>query len=252
MTTPRPDREPTVVFIAQLGTGGDSWQPVIDHMETGANTFTYDRPGTGSRPPRPAPNPPLPYSAFAAELEQLLEQSGITGPLVVVGHSVGSLIARVFVDRNLDRIAGVVHVDGSIPRLSLWPAVDYPQSPDGDGPDATHFDRLAGEVEVLDAQVPDVSSAVIARTPGHWDDGWPAEKLDPIWLAYQRQLARQHRALLITATDAGHQIPDEAPALVAHVVDQVVRCARTGARLPFAGREELAAAGGAVTPLPGR
>jgi len=139
MITINPGGSPTIVFISQLGVDGSSWQPIIDLLQTGAASVTYDRPGIGAAPARPAPNPPLPYSAFADELAQLLAENEVAGPLVVVGHSVGSLIARMFVDRNPERIAGVVHVDGSIPRLSLWPAVNNEQSPDGDGPDATHF-----------------------------------------------------------------------------------------------------------------
>jgi pimeloyl-ACP methyl ester carboxylesterase len=219
MTTPQSDH-PTVVFISQLGTDGASWQPVIDKLTTEAPTFTYDRPGTGSAPPDP--NPPLPYSAFAAELEQLLGLREVDGKLVIVGHSVGSLIARVFVHRNLDRIAGIVHVDGSIPRCSLWPAVDFPQPPDGDGPDATQFDNLTGEIEVVEALEPHVPAAVVTRSLGRWEPPWPNETCDPLWTAYQRQLARLHRCPLVVAKNAGHQIPGEAPALVAHLIDGVL------------------------------
>lgn len=241
---PTTNDSPTVVFISQLGTDGATWQPVIDGIRKPVATFTYDRPGTGCCPPRLAPNPPLPYSAFAAELEVLLGDAGITGPLVVVGHSVGSLIARVFADRNLDRIAGSVHVDGSIPRLSLWPAVNFPQSPDGDGPDATHFDRLAGEVEVVESLVPDAPAMVITRTPGRWDDPWPVDKLDPLWLAYQRQLARQHRAPLVVADDAGHQIPREAPGLVAHCIDEVLDNWQRKTSIALLDHDAVSAAGG--------
>jgi pimeloyl-ACP methyl ester carboxylesterase len=62
----------------------------------------------------------LPYSAFAVELADLLDQQTVTGPLVVVGHSFGSLIARMFAARHPHRVAGMVHVDGSIPRGVLW------------------------------------------------------------------------------------------------------------------------------------
>jgi hypothetical protein len=212
---------PTVVFISQLGGDGASWQPVIDRLTCGAATFTYDRPGTGNAPPRPAPNPPLPYSAMAAELEALLpaEESG----LVLVGHSIGSLIARVFADRNPRRIAGMVHLDGSIPRVNTWPAYDEKPDPDGDGPRATRFDLLTGEIEVVASLVPPVPAAVVVRTPGWWSSGDPPPGLDPLWTAYQRQLARHHGTPLIVASDAGHQIPEEAPRLVAHVIDAVTR-----------------------------
>ena len=83
---------PPVVLIAQLGTGGHSWAPVLDHLE-GLATFIYDRPGTGDAPPRPTPNPAIPHSVFAAELASVLEQHRVPSPAVVVGHSFGSLIA---------------------------------------------------------------------------------------------------------------------------------------------------------------
>ena len=243
-------QSPPVVFIAQLGTGGDSWQPVIGLLTCSATTCTYDRPGTGTAPPRPAPNPPLPYSAFADELAALLADHDVVEPVVVVGHSVGDLIVRVFASRYPDRVAGVVHIDGSIPRLNLWPAVMIPQSPDGDGPDATHFDILAGEIEILDGQPLRVPSAVISRTPGRWASEWLPTKSDPLWTAYQRQLARLWDAPRIIATDAGHQIPDEAPRLVAHVIDRVVQAART--KQPFSFDEvTLGDVGGVVEHQPG-
>jgi pimeloyl-ACP methyl ester carboxylesterase len=227
MMTVNVGSSPPIVFIAQLGTGGDSWKPVIDLLKLGATTVTYDRPGTGDAPGRPAPNPALPYSAFADELVALLDQADISEPVVLVGHSFGGLIARMFADRNPHRLAGMVHVDGSIPRGVLWPPVDWPPSPDGDGPAATDIDRLRGEVEILEAHVPPRPTAVVTRSPGWLYPGYPPE-VNIVWTGYQRLLARQSSAPLIVADDAGHQIPREAPALVAHVVDRVTEAARSG------------------------
>lgn len=229
----------TVVFVAPLGTGGDSWKPVVDRLRSGAPTFTYDRPGTGDAPPRPEPNPPLPYSHMAAELEDLLADRAAE-KLVLVGHSVGSLIVRMFADRNPGRVAGIVHLDGSIPRLNTWPALDEPPDPDGDEPGATEFDLLAGEIEVVESLVPPVPAAVVARTPGWWDPGEPPPGVDELWTAYQRQLAHQHGTPLIVALDSGHQIPREAPGLAAFVIDAVTR----GHRFSAADEAALRAVGG--------
>jgi len=218
---------PPVVFIAQLGGGGALWKPVIDLLTTGPTTVAYDRPGTGNAPPRPAPNPALPYSAFAEELAVLLADHGVTEPSVIVGHSVGSLIARVFADRHPGRVAGMVHVDGSVPRLNLWPAIEELEGPDGDGPTATAFDVVAGEVEILDARMPQVPSVVVSRGPGIWPLKWNPAQAEPLWHAYQRQLARQWAAPRVLAAGAGHQIPAEAPRLVAHVIDAIVEAVRT-------------------------
>ncbi|MGK5682462.1 hypothetical protein [Actinoplanes sp. URMC 104] len=162
-----------------------------------------------------------------------------------MGHSVGSLIARVFTGRNQRRVIGAVHVDGSIPRLALWPVVDIPQPPDGDGPDATHFDTLTGEVEVLQSRrASEVRSAVVTRTPGRWEPPWPAEALDPLWLAHQRRLAWSLDTPLIVAADAGHQIPDEAPELVAYLIDEVIDHCRRDLTMLMPDQERLAVAGG--------
>ncbi len=245
MLTIHDGESPTLVFIAQNGTGGGSWKPVIDRLTCGSAVITYDRPGTGAAPPRTAPNPPLPYSRHAAELAALLDHHQQRGPFVLVGHSVGSLIARMFAHADPSSTAGMVHVDGSIPRLSLWPAGPANQPTDGPSDEATAWDVLAGETEIIQADAPEVPTAVITRTPGRWPDGYPGA--DPLWTAYQRQLARQTRAPLVIADNAGHQIPREAPELVAYVIDRVVLAAQL--RLPWSlPLDELAAHGGRLDP----
>jgi pimeloyl-ACP methyl ester carboxylesterase len=240
--TANAESAPTVVFVSQAGGDGGSWQPVIDRLVTDPATFTYDRPGIGGCPPRPAPNPALPYSAFADELATLL--SGRRDGAVLVGHSVGSLIARMYAAANPSLVAGMVHVDGSIPRLSLWPV--HPGEPlgDGDGPEATVFDWLAGEIEVVEAEGPRVATTVVTRTPGRWPAGISLG-VDPLWTAYQRQLARHCGAPLIVADDAGHQIPAEAPALVGYAIDAVVAAVRSGSPVTT-DAAALAAAGGSL------
>jgi pimeloyl-ACP methyl ester carboxylesterase len=218
---------PPVVFIAQLGTGGDSWKPVIQLMRSGTTTVTYDRPGTGNCPTRPAETPPLPYSTYADELVAMLDEHDVGEPAVVVAHSIGCLIARVLTGRHSDRVAGMVFIDGSIPRRTLWPAGPLDQPPDGDHPHASHFDTLAGEIEVLEAVIPPMPAAVIMRTPGRWPENYTAGA-DALWIAHQRHLARQFQAPLIVASDTGHQIPREAPALVALTADAIVNAVRTG------------------------
>ena len=75
-----PGKDPPVVFVSQMDTDGASWRSVIDRLASGPVTVTYDRPGIGDCPPRPAPNPALPYSAFAAELVEVLVGCGLAGP----------------------------------------------------------------------------------------------------------------------------------------------------------------------------
>jgi pimeloyl-ACP methyl ester carboxylesterase len=239
-----PGPSPPVVFVAQLGTGGESWQPVLKWLPQ-ASTFVYDRPGTGAAPPRPAPNPALPYSAFARELAGLLDEHGVTEPVVLVGHSVGCLIARVFADRHPARVAGFVAVDGSIPqfRVGELPA----ESLDGEEPHGTRFDYVAGEVEVMTARVPRVPAVVVSRRPRWWVNDFadiPHPAIDELWQLSQRILADEWHAPLVVA-DAGHQVPDERPGLVAYLIEAVLHACRTGTAVSL-DRARLAETGGTL------
>ena len=155
-----------IVFVSQLGCGADIWKPVLDYM-AGYDTVTYDRPGTGSALPRPAPNPAIPHSVFAAELAGVLNQRQVNSPVVLVGHSFGGLIARVFAATWPGRIAGLVMVDSSIPPMHL--TQDEDPKIDGDGPDATEIDAVRGHAEIIAGRLPNVPALVLTRTPGTWD-----------------------------------------------------------------------------------
>ena len=218
---------PPVVFIAQLGTGGDSWKPVLDRLP-GVAAFTYDRPGTGNAPGRPEPNPALPHSVFARELADLLEQHHLTRPAVVVGHSFGGNIAKVYAGQHPERIAGLVFVDSSIPQTFLHPNKE--PTVDGDGPDATVVDTVRGQVDILTAELPRVPAAVLARTHGTWDgvNAPPHPAIEDLWRVSQQHLARQFKRPLIAGDNVSHQIPDEAPGLVAYAISAVVDAVRHG------------------------
>ncbi|SNY54471.1 alpha/beta fold hydrolase [Paractinoplanes atraurantiacus] len=203
----------TVVFIAYLGGEGSVWQPVLDVLPDGIRAFTYDRPGLGDAPPRPAPNPPLSYHAFADELAAELPP----GRVVLVGHSFGALIARAFASRYPERVAGFVCVDGSLPQLTLLP--DGKPLDDG----GTELDLITGQVEMLTAVIPDVPTVVLVRQRGWWSTGKPPHPaIDDLWHVSQRLLAEQWHAPVIVAERSGHMIPAHQPALVVYAIELVL------------------------------
>ncbi|HEY0533066.1 MAG TPA: alpha/beta hydrolase [Actinoplanes sp.] len=235
--------DPPVVLVAGLGFTRESWHPVIELLRSGSSTFAYDRPGIGEAPGRADPARPVSYGVLAEELAELLEESGVEKPMVLVGHSMGANVVRVFADRHPAWVAGLVFADGSLPRLAL-PAGDEPPLHDGDRPRASPIDTLAGEVEVRKSTPPPVPAVVLGRTPGWWSSGpIPHPALDALWQMNQRELADEHHAPLIIATDAGHHLPREAPALVAYAIDLVVRAVRTNSD-PAPTEAEMAAVGG--------
>lgn len=235
---------PPVVFISQLGTGGDSWQPIVDLLPD-AFTVTYDRPGTGDAPPRAGVTWPLAHGAFAAELAELLEREAVTEQIVLVGHSFGGSIARVYAGTFPQRVAGLVFIDSSIPQSFLTPGDQAWR--DGDGPGATEIDTVTGQVDILSARIPQVPAAVMARAHGRWDGANqpPHPAVEDLWRVSQRVLAKQYQAPLIITRNTGHQIPGEAPRLTAHVIGTVVKAARVGGPVVF-DETRLGALGGDI------
>jgi pimeloyl-ACP methyl ester carboxylesterase len=99
---------PTVVVVS----GGFSFdwglvQPTIAQL---TRICTYDPAGTAWSDPLPPDTAPS-CTDRVNELHHLLENAGIKGPYVLVGFSIGGLVARLYALRYPDDISGMAIVD---------------------------------------------------------------------------------------------------------------------------------------------
>jgi len=104
---------PTVMIDAGLGDWSTGWGYVQQGVAKSARVCTYDRAGWGWSDAGPLPRD---AAQSAKELHTLLQNAGIPGPYVMVGHSLGGLGVRVFVHDYASEIAGVVLIDSMTPR----------------------------------------------------------------------------------------------------------------------------------------
>ena len=99
---------PAVVLEAGIAATSLSWclvRPLVAQFTT---VVSYDRAGFGwSESPRHG----CTAADAAADLAGLLDRCGVSGPFVLVGHSFGGLVVRVFQQRAPERVAGMVLVD---------------------------------------------------------------------------------------------------------------------------------------------
>src|SRR5207247_9461711 len=104
-----PDALP--IFL-ETGLGGSSadWGFVQPEVSRFTQVCSYDRAGMGYSDPGPSPRT---TRRIARELAQLLDRSGISGPAVLVGASIGGLTARVFASEYRERAGRVLLVDAS-------------------------------------------------------------------------------------------------------------------------------------------
>ncbi|GAA0928270.1 alpha/beta hydrolase [Kribbella koreensis] len=148
---------PLVVFEAGMSAPAASWVHTQRRLATHARTLSYDRAGYGGSDVDPADRT---LERIVDDLEVLLRDE--PGPLVLVGHSWGGPILRLFCERQPERVAGIVFVDATIVEVM----------PEGDGK------LLARSFAVLELLARlGGKGLIVKQTLPHWSpDLSPAER----------------------------------------------------------------------------
>ncbi len=115
---------PTVILEAGLSCTHLDWSRVLPAIAQKTRVLAYDRGGYGWSGPCSKPRNGL---KMAAELHGLLQNAGISGPLILVGHSYGGLLVRLYASQYPQDVAGILLIDGSpenqrehFPRTKPW------------------------------------------------------------------------------------------------------------------------------------
>ncbi|AKL85065.1 alpha/beta fold hydrolase [Bacillus atrophaeus] len=98
----------TVVFEAGYGTSSETWNPLLANIDEELGIFTYDRAGLG-KSGRSAHSRTA--DRMVKELKALLHRAGVKPPYLVVSHSYGAIISRLWASQNRRDIIGMVLLD---------------------------------------------------------------------------------------------------------------------------------------------
>jgi pimeloyl-ACP methyl ester carboxylesterase len=99
---------PTVVLETGLGAEGNEWAVIERAISPSNRIIHYDRANRGASDRAPGPRTAL---DMVGDLHRLLRTAGIGGPYVLVGHSFGGLLMRLYAHHHRDEVAGLVLVD---------------------------------------------------------------------------------------------------------------------------------------------
>ena len=103
---------PTIMLDAGLGNDGLIWGRVQPALAKTTRVCSYDRAGFGWSDTLPSPRD---ADHVATELHGLLAAAHITGPVVLMGHSIAGIYIRDYATRYPENIAGLIFVDASTP-----------------------------------------------------------------------------------------------------------------------------------------
>lgn len=218
---------PTVVLVSGFRAPQRYWNPVIPALAEVTTVVTYDRPGIGESELGTAPNH---GAQAAADLHRLLAVLAVPKPYVVVGHSYGGRIARLFAAAYPADVAAIVledstHEDLLDEQLKALEGKDREQLAAMSAPFRQRVPNPSGEadymldtVEQLRAAkpLPHVPLVVLAATRGLGiPDVFTPEgtaRLKEVNLGMQRRTAGLvPGGRLIEVPDVGHNIHVDRP-----------------------------------------
>ena len=255
---------PTVVLVAGLKGSAEDWNiakgpgpTVFAEVAKFTRVCAYDRPGTpvGEKPSRSDPVPqPTTAGLAVADLHALLRAAGEARPYVLVGHSYGGLVVRLYASSYPEDVSGLVLVDAlteglrdaetpeqwAIQRklmegdiresLVLYPALER------NDPDRS-FDQVRAApllrplpLVVLSAdrpwgpQVPSMIAAGVLPADVPPDFGYVTDAAQK--KAQERLAKLVPNAKHISNTNSGHEIHKEQPQLVINSIREVVEAVR--------------------------
>ena len=122
---------PTVVLETGLGSESSEWGPVAATIARSKAVFRYDRAGRGESDPGQGNRDAL---TMVDELSALLEATQTKGPYLLVGHSFGGLLIRLFANARIADVYGLVLVESMHHRQFQLLGPAFPDSSPSDPP----------------------------------------------------------------------------------------------------------------------
>jgi len=241
---------PTVILESGGPDDSSVWFKVQSGSDRRYRVCSYDRANLGSSDPAPAPRT---FVDMARDLNTLLMNARIDGPYILVGHSMGGMLVRVFADQYPEKVAGLVLVDAAHPDMGPRLLAGLPQESlfeskairswrkyltwmsDSNGQDQMNIEGvnfLISNEQVKTIQpLGDLPLVVISRSPNNTE--WPSMPTLPketnsalfqIWQELQDELAGlSSNSAHVIASHAGHMIPTEEPELIIEAIRKLVK-----------------------------
>jgi pimeloyl-ACP methyl ester carboxylesterase len=239
--------KPTVVLEAGAGENHTTWELIQSAVSQFTHVCSYDRAGLGQSEyalrPRTAQD-------LVDDLRRLVIAAHIPGPYVLVGHSLGGMIVRLYTHQFPAEVVGVVLIDTPHPDQSrhFWAAVsnevvqenksvrewlvisqgmdprDHPEGIDWASSQVqVGAARTLGSkpLVVLTHRAPEDGSVFLDEQSDLPEDvAWSLERA---WQDLQADLARlSSNSTHIIARKSGHYIHRDEPELVIEAIRQVV------------------------------
>lgn len=225
---------PAVVFETggSPAAGGplEAWERVQPAVSSFATTVSYDRAGIGRSAPAPEPRD---ARQVARELHLALQNAHIAPPYVLVGHSFGGPLTRVFAGMYPDEVCGLVLVDATQEEFIEWNLARDTRHEERH--DDEWKDIMASLAEARQSRLPTGIPVTLITAMGPRElpdfisekDKEDMRATRQVWLKFHNEwMEKIPNAQHIVTEDSGHMVPFEQPELIVSAIRQIVEQAR--------------------------
>jgi pimeloyl-ACP methyl ester carboxylesterase len=207
---------PTVVIVGAAFSF--DWGLVQPEVARSTQVCSYDHSGIGWSDSGPKDS----CSLRVSEIHNALKNAGIKGPYVLVGHSLGGLVARLYAGRYPDEVAGIVFVDHAFMSLTLKqgsPPTDVKVTPPPPSESKNHSSGVRIESDLtfnkLSSRDRQLHLWAMSQTRNQMALRASMEMM-PQCIAEADAIAKEHshplsdKPLVDVSTDMGNQVPNYA------------------------------------------
>jgi pimeloyl-ACP methyl ester carboxylesterase len=222
---------PAVVFetggSAAAGGPLEAWERVQPAVSRFTTTVSYDRAGIGFSPTGPKPRD---ARHVARELRLALQNAHVAPPYVLVGHSFGGPLIRVFAGMYPEDVCGLVLVEPTQEEFIEW-NVARNSGHEEKRNDEEWKDIMASLAEAHESRVPDGIPVTLITGMGprvlpdfvNEKDREEFKTTRPVWLKFHTEwLEKIPNGKHIVTEESGHMVPFEQPELVVQAIREVV------------------------------
>lgn len=213
---------PSVIFIAGLGDSHETWKKIQDRISDETSTLSYDRAGIGRSQDVAFPRT---CCDLVEELSELLQELDVEKPYILVGHSFGGLVARLYTSLYPLDICGLVLVDAApeykelayekaLPENLLAGNREYFENP---MLNSEKIDKIQSYKQIVEhSRQSDIPLSIITRgLPDNGEGGWPSQEI----LEIEQSLQAEFQLLSTSskfriAIHSGHYIHHDEPDIV--------------------------------------
>jgi pimeloyl-ACP methyl ester carboxylesterase len=221
---------PTVLFEAGMGDGSETWNDIQNKISLLTSTFSYDRVGTGKSDAALMSRTCL---EIVQDLSKLLAKVSVKPPFILVGHSFGGLVSRLFASIYPNLIAGMILVDAApeykeiayekvLPSQLITLNREYYNNP---MLNVEKIDKVKSykQIDTYKCVFDFPLTVIIRGLQENYDKDWPNQDIFEVEQKLQVDFKNlSTKSKIIIAKHSGHYIQNDEPELIVEAIVEMI------------------------------